>query len=90
VGAGFEDMFARNWSVKGEYLYLDFGNLNGVSSYARLRWLYLHQLDASHGEHRPGWRELSLRGPGRREVLSPEHQKPRHRTGLLFLLRQLG
>jgi len=30
VGAGFEYMLASNWSVKGEYLYLDFGNLNGV------------------------------------------------------------
>jgi outer membrane immunogenic protein len=30
VGAGFEYAFNRNWSVKGEYLYLDFGNLNGV------------------------------------------------------------
>lgn len=30
VGAGFEYAFARNWSVKGEYLYLDFGKLNGV------------------------------------------------------------
>jgi outer membrane immunogenic protein len=28
VGAGFEYMFAKNWSVKGEYLYLDFGSLN--------------------------------------------------------------
>jgi outer membrane immunogenic protein len=30
VGAGFEYMLARNWSVKGEYLYLDFGSLNGT------------------------------------------------------------
>jgi outer membrane immunogenic protein len=30
VGAGFEYALDRNWSVKGEYLYLDFGNLNGV------------------------------------------------------------
>ena len=30
VGAGFEYAMTRNWSVKGEYLYLDFGNLNGV------------------------------------------------------------
>jgi outer membrane immunogenic protein len=30
VGAGFEYMFAGNWSVKGEYLYLDFGTLNGA------------------------------------------------------------
>jgi len=31
VGAGFEHMFAGNWSVKGEYLYLDFGTLNGAA-----------------------------------------------------------
>jgi outer membrane immunogenic protein len=30
VGAGFEYMVSRNWSVKGEYLYLDFGTLNGT------------------------------------------------------------
>lgn len=30
AGAGFEYAMTRNWSVKGEYLYLDFGNLNGV------------------------------------------------------------
>jgi outer membrane immunogenic protein len=30
VGAGFEYAMTRNWSVKGEYLYLDFGNLNAV------------------------------------------------------------
>ena len=30
VGAGFEYMFAGNWSVKGEYLYVDLGTLNGV------------------------------------------------------------
>jgi outer membrane immunogenic protein len=30
VGAGFEYMIANNWSVKGEYLYLDFGTLNGT------------------------------------------------------------
>ena len=29
VGAGAWYMFASNWSVKGEYLYLDFGTLNG-------------------------------------------------------------
>lgn len=30
VGAGFEYAMTRNWSVKGEYLYVDFGTLNGV------------------------------------------------------------
>lgn len=30
VGAGFEYAMARNWSVKGEYLYVDFGSLSGV------------------------------------------------------------
>jgi outer membrane immunogenic protein len=30
VGGGFEYAMDRNWSVKGEYLYVDFGTLNGV------------------------------------------------------------
>jgi outer membrane immunogenic protein len=30
VGGGFEYAMSRNWSVKGEYLYVDFGTMNGV------------------------------------------------------------
>jgi outer membrane immunogenic protein len=30
VGAGAEWMFARNWSAKVEYLYLDLGNVSGI------------------------------------------------------------
>lgn len=30
VGGGVEYMFARNWSVKAEYLYLNFGTVNSV------------------------------------------------------------
>jgi len=32
VGGGFEYAMDRNWSVKGEYLYVDFGTLNGVGA----------------------------------------------------------
>jgi outer membrane immunogenic protein len=31
VGAGFEYAFARNWSVKSEYLYMDFGKHNATN-----------------------------------------------------------
>jgi outer membrane immunogenic protein len=31
VGAGIEHAFASNWTVKAEYLYLDFGSLSGTS-----------------------------------------------------------
>ena len=30
VGAGAEWMFARNWSAKAEYLYLDLGNASAI------------------------------------------------------------
>jgi outer membrane immunogenic protein len=38
VGAGLEWAFARNWTLKGEYLYVDFGsvNTNAVIVYAPL------------------------------------------------------
>lgn len=32
VGAGFEYALDRNWSVKAEYLYLDFGTVTGVGT----------------------------------------------------------
>ena len=43
LGAGYEWMFAPNWSVRGEYLYYGFqGNLSGpVTSCSRLRVLPL-------------------------------------------------
>jgi outer membrane immunogenic protein len=34
VGAGAEWMFARQWSVKAEYLYVDLGNISSTISYA--------------------------------------------------------
>jgi outer membrane immunogenic protein len=34
VGAGAEWMFARNWSAKAEYLYLDLGNVSAIGHFA--------------------------------------------------------
>jgi outer membrane immunogenic protein len=34
AGAGAEWMFARNWSAKAEYLYLDLGNVSAIGHFA--------------------------------------------------------
>ena len=34
VGAGAEWMFARQWSLKAEYLYVDLGNISSTINYA--------------------------------------------------------
>lgn len=38
VGAGVEYMFAPNWSLKGEYMYADYGGERYLTAFASGVW----------------------------------------------------
>jgi outer membrane immunogenic protein len=78
AGGGMEWAFAPNWSVKGEYLYAQFGRKTTVMTPINTT--------SSLGECRSHQRELPLRRPGRRPLLIriclQTGSRPRHCPGL--------
>ena len=69
VGGGLEWMFAPNWSVKAEYLYVDLGRNNNNNNF----FFRQQQRQPQHGACRPPRRELPLQlghvRSGRRPLL---------------------
>ena len=66
VGAGWEYGFTPNWSARLEYRYTDFGSYRDRSTFSFPGFTYEDHPRVSHGTCRY---QLSLRRPGRRQVL---------------------
>jgi opacity protein-like surface antigen len=95
VGAGVEGMFARNWTARLEYLYVDLGSVSGslVTTVPARRHPCQHLQLARDRQHPSPRRELQVRRSRYRGVLNfatPPEKLAGSDAGLLFVTRHQG